>query len=404
MAIVAAANSLFAAGYQVQEQGASNMGTAMAGAVTNANGDASAAYCNPAAAFYSGLEVGETKMDIGVQIIAPTLDFQDNGSFPPSADNGASSIAPVTPVPNFYVTHKFTEDIIAGLSVTAPFGLESDYEDNWVGRYQALNSFVFTVDINPSIAYKVNDWLTIGGGLSAQYMYATLSNMLPGAIFGTGGDVRLKLNGSGWGVGGNLGFVINYMEGGRFGFTWRSAVNQQLDGTLRVGSIRQDISTEINNPDVFTFGIYQKFLKDFAVMADYSYIRWSEFESLTIDGFSLMGNAIKMEEQWKDTSRVSLGFHYYPDFWEGATFRIGAAFDETPIDKIRTARIPCGDRVWLSTGLGFQMKDVHFDLAYTYIMLVGNTGIEEASAFGTYIRGQYASHIHVVSAQVSFKF
>ena len=399
IAILAAAGSLLAAGYQIQEQGASNIGTAMAGSVTNANNDASAAYWNPSAIAFSGLEEGETIIDAGLSFVMPTLDFHDTGSQDPFHPEGSksASAAPMSEVPNMYAAHRFNESMYATFSFSAPYGLESDYDENWVGRYQGINSYVMTMDLNPSFVYQVNDWLSIGCGLSAQYIYASLSNMLPPGVLGGG---KLDISGYGWGIGGNAGFTIKYAEGGKFAFAWRSAVGQDLDGTMRTGSLSYDISTSITNPDTFTFGIYQKFLKNFAVMADYTLTRWSVFDKLEINGGPI---PIKENENWKDTSRVSLGFHYYPDFLEGATFRIGAAFDETPVSELRTVRIPCCDRVWLSTGLGFKYKFVEFDVGYTYIFLIGDGKIDSAD-YVNRVTGYYDGHIQVVSIQASIKF
>ena len=67
------------------------------------------------------------------------------------------------------------DDLAITLSITSPYGLETDYDSDWVGRYQALNSDLTTVDINPSLAYKVNDWLSVSGGVSLQYMHAELT-------------------------------------------------------------------------------------------------------------------------------------------------------------------------------------------------------------------------------------
>ena len=114
-----------------------------------------------------------------------------------------------------------------------------------------------------------------------------------------------------------------------------------------------------------------------------------------------------MREGWKDTSRVALGYHYYPDFLEGVTFRIGSTFDETPVRcaELRTTRIPCVDRVWLSTGIGYQYSEnITFDIAYMYIFLIGGNQINMNEAPISDVQGYYSGHIHVVSTQVSFRF
>ncbi len=398
----------FGAGFQVLEQGASNMGTSMAGAVTNANNDASAAFNNPSAFAFSDLEVGKTSVSMGMSLVVPTLGLSS------TTTNKDYDCAVISYVPNFYFAHKFTDDLAVTLSVTAPFGLESDYEDNFANADQGLNSYLFTVDVNPSLVYKVNDWLSINGGVSAQYAYCRLTNAIPLALQTPFGGEELKLSGSNWGVGGNIGFTVEYMEGGRFGFHWRSAVQQDLSGTSRVDGVeRTNIDASVEMPDTFTFGIYQKlpgYFDNFAIMIDYSYVRWSTFEKLVVTGVPVVGMT-SCEENWKDTSRVSFGVHYQPEDLKKLLLRAGIAYDESPVQSAvdRTVRIPCSDRLWYSIGAGYQLADnISLDLAYVYIMTIGNSEInrqEYPTNFGgSRAQGHYYGHIHVVSAQINFTF
>ena len=396
-ASVFAAATASGAGFQVLEQGASNMGTSMAGATVNASNDASAAYLNPAAVSFIDMEVGQTMVSTGLSAVLPTLGMSKDGQNYDCARNSF--------VPNIFTVHKFTEELFGSISVTAPFGLESHYDSNWLGRQQGIHSFLFTIDINPSVAYKVNDWLTIGGGVSAQYAYCKLTNGLPAIPFGEG----VALNANGWGVGGNIGFVVEYAEGGRFGFQWRSEVCQDVNGTLRIMDVdRGDITASVSLPQTFTVGIYQRLfgdLENFAVMADYSYTAWSSFENLDIyQGSTMISHTA---ENWKDTSRVSVGVHYYPEEIEDLTLRFGVCYDESPVKgaQYRTVRIPCSDRIWFSTGFGYDLaENIKLDMAYVYIMTVGNSEIAPAQYGAATGDAHYYGHIHVISAQLSFLF
>lgn len=408
-AVTAANYALFGAGYQVVEQGAANMGTAFAGATVNANGDASCAFWNASGVFFMDLEKGETLVNLGGFVIDPSLCFEDNGSTVPMGPNYDGQCAVTSLVPNFYVVHKLTDDIGLTLSCTAPWGLESDYESNWVGRDQALRSFLMTVDINPSISYKVTDWFSISGGVSAQYGYCTLTNWLPPMLVPpTGGT--LKLHGDSWGVGGNIGFTIKYAEDGRFGFQWRSAVDHTLNGEATInGRHIADISADMHMPDTFTVGVYQRLRGDFdmiALMADYSYIRWSVFDELRIEGMSLGGRPITEPENWVDTSRVSAGMHVYAT--DDITLRFGVCYDECPVPSAvdRTSRIPCADRVWLACGAGYKYENWTFDISYTYIFVLDNGKIDRSGlgGLGSQLKGDYVAHINVFGVQMGYKF
>lgn len=393
-----------AAGYQIIEQGVANLGVGMAGASANAANDASIAFWNPSAAVSMDLRVGETRVDSAVFAVIPKLCLAiDSSSSSPYLPTGGTKYdgdcATNSIVPQFFAVHRFSEDVYGTLSITAPWGLESDYDKDWLGNHNALRSYLFTADFNPSIVYKVNDWFSISGGVSAQFGYCTLSNMTPMG--------KMDLTGQSWSIGGNIGFTIKYAEDGRLGFQWRSAVEHNLEGNAHLGgSILAPISADMHMPHVFSVGVYQRLrgdLDQFAVMAEYAYTMWSAFDNLTVNGLPLpFPSPYIVEENWGDTSRVSLGFHYYPDFIENLTLRLGSCFDESPVPSAayRTARIPCCDRVWLSTGVGYVYENISIDLAYTYIFIIGNGEIDTISN----VNGEYFAHIHVLGLQLGYKF
>ena len=391
--------NLFAAGYQIIEQGAANMGTAMAGATANANNDSSAAFWNPSAAMFMPMQEGRTRIDSVVSAVLPTLCVNNTGSTGPylgSENTGSCGTNEI--VPNFYGVHKFTDDLALTFSLTAPYGLESKYNSDWFGRMQAERSYLYTTDINPSIAYKVNDWFSFSGGVSAQFAYCTLSQYTPAG--------SLDFTGQSWAIGGNIGFTIQYAEDGRFGFSRRSQVNHRLSGGEHLnGNLIANIEADMYMPDTFTLGVYQRLrgsFSEFAVMADYAYTRWSVFQDLQIEGIG----APAIQENWKDSSRISLGFHYYPEEIENLTLRLGATYDESPVPSAqdRTPRIPCADRVWLSCGAGYKWGDFTFDLAYTYVFVMDSTMDRYEASVATTLRGDYYAHIHVISAQIGYEF
>ncbi len=395
-AILLSATMSFGAGYQIVEQGAANMGTAMAGATANANNDASCAFWNPSASTFIDFKDNQSTMvSATISGVFPTLCFTNENSTPygsKTSDNcGVDSV-----VPNFFLVHKFSEEIYGTLSITAPYGLESDYDDNWIGRFQGLRSYLLTLDMNPSLIYKVNDWFSVSGGLSAQYAYCSLSQYV---------GRHMRISGDSWSVGGNIGFTVKYAEDGRFGFHWRSAIRHTLEGT--VAGTSQHIKADMASPDTFTIGLYQRLrgtFDRFAVMAEYAYTRWSMFDELYVEGLGTPA----IREDWQDASRVALGLHYFPTFDEDLVLRLGVAYDESPVrsPEEKTPRIPCCDRIWVSGGLGYTWDNITLDLAYTYIFLVGEKDINrtESSPIPTTVVGSYSGHIHVLSAQISYKF
>ena len=136
--------------------GTRRISSALAGSTVNANADASSAFWNPSASFAMDLRPGDTVMDSGMNFVVPSFSFSGKGyamgQEVSGSDGGNAGVTSY--VPNFYLVHQFTENLLGTFAVTSPYGLETDYENDWVGRYQALNSDLVTVDINPSIAYN----------------------------------------------------------------------------------------------------------------------------------------------------------------------------------------------------------------------------------------------------------
>ncbi|MBO5254568.1 MAG: outer membrane protein transport protein [Opitutales bacterium] len=415
-------STVIGAGFQTLEQGAANIGNANAGATVNSNADASAAFWNPSSGFNAGLKVGETKLDAAASIVASTFDFTQtdaNGNeLTKSGDAGTVSV-----VPNFFLIHQFKEDILLSLSVTAPYALETDYDNGWVGSCMALHSNVTTIDVNPSIAFKVNDWLTVSGGVSAQWLHAKLTNApfahLEGPYAAYANNDELKITGDSWGVGGNIGFTINYAEDGRIGFQWRSEVSHTAKGSSKTSQRNQqiaagmnkrlvgDVEADISTPHTFNIGWYQRLrgdLKKFAVMAEYSYTMWSCFEDLTVTFRDSNGTLSSQKEDWRNTSRVALGMHYYAT--DDLTLRFGTAWDQTPIDDDanRHARIPCTDRIWFTAGVGYKWNNWNFDLGYMYIWFYDDPKMHDEHSTAKPMYGYFEGRAHVASFQVGYKF
>ncbi len=418
MSALFGATAVFGSGFQTLEQGASNLGTALAGSSVNANADASAAFWNPSSGFNAGLKVGETKVDLAGNIVISKFDFvctKAVSNFPPDPNpidgrTGKSGDAGcVNVVPNFFVLHQLTEDILLSLSVTAPYALETDYDDDWVGRQMALNSNLTTFDINPSVAYKINDYLSISGGVSAQWLHANLSSS-PDLIN------EYTVTGSSWSVGGNIGFTVNYAEDGRFGFQWRSEVSHNITGNNhRNDSVIYPVECDVDLPQSFTVGWYQRLrgdLKRFALMIDYSYTLWSCFDRLYISNTADPSNpACNQDEDWRNTSRVCAGIHFFPLENDDLVIRLGTAWDQTPIkdSKHRYARIPCTDRIWFSGGIGYKYENFNIDLAYTYILFCDEPNMNDKTTinglpFSSEIEGYFEGRAHVVSVQIGYKF
>ena len=186
-----------AAAFALIEQSASGLGNAYAGQAASAQ-DASTVFFNPA-----GMTLlPDTQMAVSGHLIQPSLKFSGTFSAPVGGGQGGDA-GGVAFVPNLYFVHPLARDIHLGVGINAPFGLKTDYDAGWVGRFQALKSEIKTINVKPSIAWKISDQLSLGAGLDIQRIEATLSNNIspsaPGSLMTVKGDDY------GWGY--NLGLL-----------------------------------------------------------------------------------------------------------------------------------------------------------------------------------------------------
>jgi long-chain fatty acid transport protein len=232
-------SAVMASGIQITEKGTKGLGNAWAGGAAVAE-DASTVYWNPA---------GLTRLDgnhteLSVHFIRPSFKWDDNGSTtvigqPLTGGNGGDAGGPNF-IPNFFYSHDISEKWKAAIGIFLPFGLETEYDDNWVGRYHTTKSTVLTIDINPSVAYRISSQWSVGGGISAQYVDAELKNAIDygtidaatGGVFGLipqGADGKVTLEANDWAWGFNLGVLFELNENTRFGLSYRSKVKYEID-------------------------------------------------------------------------------------------------------------------------------------------------------------------------------
>ena len=421
-----------ASGYALIDQNASGSGNAFAGAAAIAE-DASTIFFNPAGMSY----LPNSQFVAAGQAIKPTASFNNNDS---------KTIGPLgTPVsmrggnggdpgswaflPNFYYAKAVTDSIHLGLGVNSPFGLETQYDNGWAGRYQALKSQLQTININPSVSFKANDRLSLGAGINIQYADTTLSNALDvGAIcYGKvnpatcgamgltpqNSDGNVSINGNDWGVGYNLGVIFRPIESTRIGIAYRSRISYTLRGNATFSNIATPLAGAFPNsvvtanfvvPDSVSSSLVHQLNNQWDILADATWTHWSLFKQLKVVETSgvVLNN---QPENWQDTMRYSIGASYR--YTEKLKFRVGSAYDQTPVkDAYRTARIPDNNRIWMSVGANYKLSSSNsFDAGYTHIF-INNASINQG-AVGTVtgqLQGSYNSSIDVISVQYTHTF
>lgn len=422
------------AGIMIMEQSAKELGQAFSGSSTNTD-DASAVFFNPGAL---GRLHGSMASFAGYVVI-PSTQFHDGGSRLAPALGGAPLLGGdggdggvTTLIPNFYAVHELTERWVLGLGVNAPFGVHSSYQPGWQGRYQALGSEIRTVNINPSIALRLNDELSVGVGLDVQYLDTTLTNALdfgslclgalgpsfcaPRGLLPQQADGQVKVQGSSVGVGYNLGLLYAPGADTRLGVSYRSRIHQDIAGNadyavppaavpLTQGGqfVNTRTHTPVDLPDTVSFGVYHRFDPRWSVSADALWTHWSLLKSFALKFSSAQPDLVQPLD-WRDTWRVALGVNY--DLAPDTTFRLGVAYDQTPIPSAqrRLPRIPDSDRVWLAVGMSFRPADsmtVHAGYAHLFFQ---DAPTKSAGPTGDLLVGRFSNQIDIVGLQLDWRF
>lgn len=435
-----------AAGFGLIEFGGSGMGNAFAGAAAVAE-DATTVQFNPA-----GMSLLEGRQVTGVlHTILPKASFENQGSTAapslgsPALSGGNDDGGRNAFVPNFYYVMDINDKMKFGLGVNTPFGLATKYDDDWVGRYNAVESDVLTVNFNPNISYKVDDKLSLGAGISAQYMDVTLSSAVdlgavcfaalgPAACGSLGvapqqSDGFAKLAADNWAFGWNVGLLYQFSNDTRVGVAYRSEVTQKVKGdadftvpgaalfaTASGAFTDTGLTGEITLPDSLSVSIYHAYNNKLAVLADVTWTGWSDFKELRIvyDNKDANGPGTGQPdsvttENWDNTLRYSVGLNYRLD--EKILLRTGVAYDETaiPTAELRTPRVPGNDRTWLSFGLQYKIDDEFtVDVGYTHLFIsdtpINNTFESSIPTLEATLTGKYSASVDIISTQVTWKF
>lgn len=396
--LLAFSGATSAAGFQLWEQNASGIATSYAGSAAVAD-NASTIYFNPAGM----TRLPGIQLSAGVVGVRPSFKFSNEGSsgLLGSGGNGGDA-GGWSAVPNAYLSWQVAPDWFIGLGISSPFGLATEYDNNWIGGYQAIKSEITTVNYNPSLAWKVNDKVSLGLGLSYQTIDAEMTNMTPVGLY------RLKGDDGAWGW--NAGALFTLSPAMRVGVSYRSTMSYTLDGNRTLGAAPStSASADLKLPDTVILSVWQQVSDRWEAMGDLSFTRWNTLDKLNVR--SVAGTeteSFNYDNSW----RIAWGAAYKAsDAWK---VKFGIAYDRTPTsDDNRTARTPDNDRLWFSFG-GQWNGGVYgrIDAGYAYLYMK-DPSINQTRTFTTpagapvgisNLRGSYNDSAHVLGIQYSNGF
>ena len=358
------AQTASAAGFQLTEQSSLGAGRAYAGAGIVGD-DLSAVHYNPA---------GMTLLP-GTQMQAGSVWIEVNAEYDGKDGSSENGRYKGQAIPAGYITHQLTDDVWLGLGLTVPFGMGTDYGKGWKGAERGYTSTILTFDINPNIAWKVNDFLSVGGGISLQYAKAKLGTALVRNV------ANGKIDADSWDWGWNFGIMVSPTERLRLGLSYRSSITHDAEGDFDcvtpVLTATFNSKATVKTPDTVMFTTTWEATDNLRLSSLIRWSKWSNFKTLTIknevpSGYENFGSK-SYDNDWEDTWLFSVGADYkLNDAW---TVRGGVAYEKDPVgdNSKRMAVIPDTDRLWLSFGATWNAsKNFQIDGGFSYLKGIGN--------------------------------
>ncbi len=357
---IASQGQALAAGYSTSLYSTSGLANSYAGSAAGSH-DVSDMFFNPA-----------TLSDIKTKQFVASVSYLDlkikpyntssAGSYGSRTDDAGRNAM----VPAFYFSTPVSKSTTFGLAVTSPFGLATTYNNDWAANQSAIASAIKTININPSVSYKLSDKLAVAVGAQLQYMELVVTRDL----FGNSGAFG-KTKGNDWGYGYTLGAHYKLNDQVKFGIGYRSKIDHRLEGNTSVNGTRlSGTNANISTPESLTIGGSFKLNPKLELVSDITWTRWSRFKSfiahqdrpLVAGGDDINTTVFNFQ----DSFMYSVGANYtLNDKW---LLRAGSAYEQGGVrDSSREPRIPASDRIWTSFGFNYKCsKTLSFDAAYMH--------------------------------------
>lgn len=422
IAVAAAfASTAHAAGFMLTEQSAGSLGRAYAGAGVDGT-DLSGVYYNPATMV---LHKG-TAVQLGLVGVGLNLDYVDDETGATANGRNKAEV-----IPHGYFTHQINDTVWFGLGVTVPFGMGTEYDEQWIRNQRGISANIMTVDINPNFAFKLSEKFSFGFGVSLQYAQADLTMRLKQETENGLAEATSEIDADSIAWGWNVGFMWRPVENFRVGVSYRSQIRHDAEGDLTI-----DNPNALGNAAFSAMGMLGEFDGFATVTAPawamasvawdvndlvslYGTFRWTDWSSfdkleitsngvahIPVDGVGIVDQPIGsvVHNNWRDTYLGSLGMDLrLTDWW---TLRGGIAYESSPISKpeYRTAIIPDADRWWFAIGSSFKWNDnFQTDVSFAHLH-----GVHERSLYNSEDGGKVGKFrkldAYLLGVQMVYKF
>lgn len=356
--------NIFAGGFQLNEHGARAL--AMGGAFTAVANDASAIYWNGAGiSFLKG-----TNIVFGASFIAPTSKFRGVTQDVTEYRGKNLLFYPV----HFFGTHQLSDKFSVGLGFTTPFGLGTEWDENWVGKYLAIETSLQTFIVTPVVSYKPIESLAISAGFVYSFadVLITRKNQLQ-SIFASDAFIHLEGNDM-FAYGFNAGVMLKPTRCISIGASYHSEVKYEFEGTatstgpdqVAASLPKGDITAELSTPQNIAGGIAVDISPKVKISADFQYVGWSSYDTLAVT-FVETGVISASPRMYEDSYIIRLGGSYKAN--DQVTFMGGVYYDKNPVsNEYLNPSLPESNRIGLSFGIEAQLfENLSFQGSYLFI-------------------------------------
>ena len=330
--------------------------------------------------------------------------------------NTGGDAGSLTAIPHLYWAFDLPNGLKGGLAVTAPFGLGTEYDSEWSGRYLGIKTSALSIDINPNIAYRLTNTLSIGAGVSAQYLKLDFSSAIAQfAIIGPGTpDAFYRFKADDWAFGFNFGALLELQSGTRIGLTYRSRVDHRIEGNLDfteivsvLGLVSGSASADVHLPSTTGLSVTHDVDPDLSISADVQFTDWSVFKQVTIESEN---PPFVNEQHFRDAWMISVGAVYrFTDRW---SFRAGAGWDQTPVtDAFRAVTLPDQSRYLVGVGFGYRLTDaISLDGAYQHSFAAAQPSMDNSAnnsdpiTHSVVLMGKYDVNVDIFGLSLKYKY
>ena len=375
-----------AGGIYANEYGTPEMGTAGAGAEASAL-DASTAipFYNPAGMTLlegNQLIVAAGALDANVQFdLDPATTF--------SGGNGGQAGGPI-PILTVAYVHSFSERFKFGVALFGAAGAALEYDPDWAGRKQAQTSEILALSLSPTLAYRINDWLSIGGGLNI------VATSLDLKVEGLTNNSQISIDGSDTQLSFNLSLMFEPGEKTRVGLAYVSETEFDYSGDVvrNPGSLTAPVNTTLTLAQVLRVGVYHDISSKVAIVGTVGWEDWSALESQFVS-VGTVGPAT-IPRNWEDTYRFGAGIHYrISDPW---LLRFGVNYDTSPTSaEDRMADLPVDRQLRFAAGFQNERGDVFSWGAQLLYADLGDAAIDSSGLLGDLV-GSYKRNDYIGAA------